>query len=158
MQDIEKIIENAFKKQCETTMKDAIRDEIQGTLKDTIRNEIQGTMNDAIDNKLQGSLKDTIRNEIQTTLEKSINPRFDRLEARMDKLEGRMENLENTVLVIEHEHGQKLDAIFDLVNLDKEVNKPKFDELSNLNKKTEKNYLHILNHEQRISTLEDSTT
>lgn len=147
MENIEKVIENAIKKQFETTVKN------------TIRNEIQTTM------------KDTIRNEIQTTLEESINPRFDRLESRMDRLENRMdkledsveklddrmESLENTVLVIEHEHGRKLDAIFDLVNLDKEINKPKFDEISTLNKKTEKNYLHILNHEQRISTLEDST-
>lgn len=112
--------------------------------------DIEKVIENTIKRQFETTMKDTIRNEIQTTLEESINPRFDRLEARM-------ESLENTVLVIEHEHGRKLDAIFDLVNLDKEINKPKFDEISTLNKKTEKNYLHILNHEQRISTLEDST-
>ncbi|MBP3597685.1 MAG: hypothetical protein J6J60_09910 [Clostridia bacterium] len=135
MNDIEKVIENAIKKQFETTMKDTIRNEIQSTLVNSINPRF-----DRLEDKMD-----------------KLEDRIDKLEDRIDKLEDRMESLENTVLVIEHEHGRKLDAIFDLVNLDKEINKPKFDEISTLNKKTEKNYLHILNHEQRISTLEDLT-
>ncbi len=35
------------------------------------------------------------------------------LKDRMGGLEGRMQKIENTVTNIEHDHGQKLDALFD---------------------------------------------
>lgn len=71
-----------------------------------------------------------IYSDMQTGF-KSVNERMDGLDERMDSLDERMGSLENTVLKIEQEHGDKLDALFDgykqnsekLDRIDEEVSK-----------------------------------
>lgn len=43
----------------------------------------------------------------------SVEGKVDSLDQRMDSLEGKVDSLERTVLRIEHDHGEKLSALFD---------------------------------------------
>lgn len=62
---------------------------------------------------------------------KGVNERIDGLDEKVENLNKRMGSLENTVLKIEQEHGNKLDALFDgykqnsekLDRIEKEVSK-----------------------------------
>lgn len=96
------------------------------------------------------SLKNELRNE--------FNSRFDDLKDefnnKFDDLNEQIQVLRDCVFVIEQEHGRKIDAIFDLVYLDKELNDPKFKQIEEISGKVDNNRLHILNHEDRISILE----
>ena len=62
--------------------------------------------------------------------------------------------LSDRLSVIEHDHGEKINAIYDLICLDKEINAPKFEKINKISEKVEKNQLHILNLENKVSILE----
>jgi archaellum component FlaC len=42
-----------------------------------------------------------------------VDERFDKIDKRFDKVDERIDRLEKTVHKIEHEHGEKLSALFD---------------------------------------------
>jgi len=44
---------------------------------------------------------------------KEVNNKIDKVENRLENVENRLENVEKTVVSIEHNHGQKLGALFD---------------------------------------------
>ena len=125
-------------------------DELLKSIQKIIRQEIKQEVGNKIDN-IENRL-DNIENRLD-----NIENRLDNVENRLDNVESDIKDIKKSLFIIEHEHGKKIDAIYDLVNLDKEINKPKFDEISKITKKSEQNYLHILNHEGRISTLEKNT-
>lgn len=44
---------------------------------------------------------------------KQVNERIDKVEGRINKVEDEVKDIKQTVLKIEHDHGQKLEALFD---------------------------------------------
>ena len=78
----------------------------------------------------------------------------DEFSSKFDDLNDQIQILRDSLFVIEHEHGRKIDAIYDLVYLDKELNEPKFQKIEEISSKVDNDHLHILNHEDRLSILE----
>lgn len=62
---------------------------------------------------------------------KHVNERIDKVEERINKVEDEVKDIKRTVLKIEHDHGQKLEALFDgykqnteqLTRIEKELKK-----------------------------------
>ena len=138
----------------QTTIRHEVKNSIQTELKDTIRQEVRDIIKTELKDTIRQEVRDVIQTELKDTIKQEIKAEIG---DKFDKLNLEIKNIKEALFVIEHEHGRKIDAIYDLFNLDKEINKPKFDEISIISKKTEQNYLHILNHENRISTLEEKT-
>lgn len=140
VQEIQKIIKyelNNFK----VELKNELKSELKTELKNELRAELRKDFNEELNQQI-GNLRD------------EFNDKFDALKDDFNELKDDVRVLRDCLFVVEHEHGQKIDAIYDLVCLDKEVNAPKFEKINKISDKVDKNQLHILNHENRISNLE----
>ena len=88
-----------------------------------------------------------------------MDEKFEKKFAEMDqKFEKKFDEMAQKILdrqfVFEDEYGRKIDAIFEYVEFHQKNNLQRFDRISNLEDRVEKNELQILDHEKRISALE----
>ena len=99
-------------------------------------------------------------------LEQEMNKRFaqqqdyidEQLEKQQiefdEKLNQYQKNLTDKMFLFEQEYGNKIDAIFDAVILEKDKNIEKSEKIRKLDKRVESNEAKIFGHERRISVLE----
>lgn len=80
-----------------------------------------------------------------------LEERVAKLEERVTKLEERMTSLERSVLLIETEHGEKINALFDAMKTNEDAHKRIEKAIENLKSEIQGT---LFNHEKRISKLE----
>lgn len=132
-------------------------DNLIEAIQEVVRKEISNKFDILNNSIIQHDKKlDSLNNKIIENDKKldSLNNIVIELNNRTSKIETEIQDFRESLFVLEYEHNKKLDAIYDLFDLEKEINQPKFDELKKISQKTDLNSLHILNHEDRICTLE----
>ena len=80
-----------------------------------------------------------------------LEERVTKLEERMTKLEERITSLERSVFLIETEHGDKINALFDAIKNNEDAHKRIEEAIFNLKSEIQGT---LFNHEKRISKLE----
>lgn len=80
-----------------------------------------------------------------------LEERVAKLEERVTKLEKRMTSLERSVFLIETEHGEKINALFDAMKTNEDAHKRIEQSIENLKSEIQGT---LFNHEKRISKLE----
>lgn len=76
-----------------------------------------------------------------------VDARFEQIDERFEQVDGRIDNLEKTVLRIEQEHGEKLQALFDFQKTQEQVNERVLSSLERIEEKLEI-------HDTQISALQ----
>lgn len=97
--------------------------------------------NQKLKTELKQELKTELKEELSTELKKELG-----------------QEIQNRFLVFEFEYGRKIDAIYDLVMLQKEKLEDEIEWLKNLNRRLNNVEVDVLNHETRITALEKSNS
>ncbi len=96
---------------------------------------------------------------LEERLETKLGAKFEQqLDKKIEELKKEtkqeMQEIREALFVLEHEHGRKIDAIYDALMIHQEKNDKMSENIGILDKRTEKNEMNIFNHEKRISALE----
>lgn len=104
--------------------------------------------------EMLAQIKEIITKENEK-LRKSLEANFEqKLENLRLETKQEMQEIKDCLFVLEHEHGKKIDAIYDALMIQQEKNDNMLDNIDGLDKRTERNEISIFDHEKRISVLE----
>lgn len=91
-------------------------------------------------------------------LEQNLRCEINEVKHEMDEFKQEIQNVKDTLFVIEHEHGRKIDAMYDYLDLQNDKMKEKSRNIRNLDKRMERSEISIFNLEKRVTALEKSNS
>ena len=101
--------------------------------------------------RLEARLEERLATKLGAKFEQELDKKIEELKKETKQ---EMQEIREALFVLEHEHGRKIDAIYDALMIHQEKNDKMSENIGILDKRTEKNEMNIFNHEKRISALE----
>ena len=100
---------------------------IEKMLEEKLEEKLEQKLDEKLDQKLDEKLDQKLDKKLDEKLEQKLNPKFDSIQNQILEMQGQISELQKetksisrSVAIIEHDHGQKLDALFDAFKMNNE--------------------------------------